>query len=227
MHPPPFKFLTPSSFDMTDVSIKKSETVYEGYAAVKRLTLQHGLFEGGTSAPMTREVFVSGDAVVVIPYDVRQQTVLLIEQFRVAPLHRGEHPWIFEGIAGRIDANEIAEDVARREAIEEAGCALDIMERIGGFYQSPGIFAEHITYYCAPADLSRAGGIFGLDNENEDIRAVVVPLTEALAAVDDNRIVSAPTALALLWIARNTERLTRQWLDSNQSEPDANHTSVT
>ena len=51
--------------------------------------------------------------------------------------------------------------------------------------------------------------------------------TEALAAVDDNRIVSAPTALALLWIARNTERLTNQWLGEGAAEPDANDTSVT
>ena len=39
----------------------------------------------------------------------------------------------------------------------------------------------------------------------------VVPLDEALAAVDSNRIVSAPTALALLWIARNRARLEQVW----------------
>ena len=79
------------------------------------------------------------------------------------------------------------------------------------FYQSPGIFAEHITYFCAKADLSGAGGLYGLKTEDEDIRAVVVPLEEALAAVDSNRIVSAPTALALLWIARNRARLEQVW----------------
>lgn len=219
--------LSPSPFDENDAALLERKTVYQGYARVEQLTFQHGLFEGGTSPLVTREMFVSGDAVVVIPFDVRQQTVVLIEQFRVAPLHRSEHPWIFEGIAGRIESDELAENVARREAVEEAGCTLDLVERIGGFYQSPGIFAEHITYYCARADLLEAGGIFGLEDENEDIRAVVVPLDEALAAVDDNRIVSAPTALALLWIARNKERLTNQWLGDSQAELDGNDTSVT
>lgn len=208
----PSGFLLPTPFDGSSAEVKRSETVYQGYAKVIELTVRHELFSGGVSAAITRELFVSGDAVMVIPYDVQKQTVLLIEQFRVAPLNRGEHPWIFEGIAGRIDKDETAEDVARREAIEEAGCTLDTVERIGGFYQSPGIFAEHITYFCAKADLSDAGGIFGLDEENEDIRAIVVPLDEALEAVDENRLVSAPTALSLLWIARNRRRLTDQWL---------------
>lgn len=207
----PYESLTLSPFGQSDVTTLKDNVTYKGYASVRQLTLQHGLFGGGKTRVMTRELFVSGNAVVVIPFDVAQQSVLLIEQFRVAPLHHGQHPWIFEAIAGRIDTDDTPENVARREAIEEAGCELGAMEKIGGFYQSPGIFAEHITYYCAEADLSAAGGVYGLEAEDEDIRALVVPLDEALTAVDDNRIVSAPTALALMWIARNKQRLNRAW----------------
>lgn len=201
--------LTP--FNRSDAAILERTIAYKDYARVERLTLSHRLFAGGQSPEITRELFISGDAVMVVPFDVTNQSVLLIEQFRVAPLHNGEHPWMFEGIAGRIDTDQAPDAVARREAVEEAGCDLGVMEEIGGFYQSPGIFAEHITYYCASADLSAAGGLYGLEAEDEDIRAVVVPLDEALAAVDSNRIVSAPTALALLWIARNRARLEREW----------------
>lgn len=201
--------LTP--FDRNDVTVLEQTTAYKDYARVERLTLSHRLFAGGRSPEITRELFISGDAVMVIPFDVADQSVLLIEQFRVAPLHHGEHPWIFEGIAGRIDTDETPDVVARREALEEAGCDLGVMEEIGGFYQSPGIFAEHITYFCARADLSAAGGLYGLEAEDEDIRAVIVPLDEALTAVDNNRIVSAPTALTLLWIARNRARLEQEW----------------
>lgn len=200
-----------SPFDREDAAILETTIAYKDYARVERLTVSHGLFAGGRSSAITRELFISGDAVMVIPFDVANQSVLLIEQFRVAPLHHGEHPWIFEGIAGRIDTDETPDAIARREAREEAGCDLGVMEKIGGFYQSPGIFAEHIAYYCASADLSAAGGLYGLEDEDEDIRAVVVTLDEALAAVDNNRIVSAPTALALLWIARNRARLEREW----------------
>lgn len=207
----PEESLTATPFGHRDVTVLEKTIAHKGYARVEQLTLSHGLFAGGQSPVITRELFISGDAVMVIPFDIANQSVLLIEQFRVAPLHRGEHPWIFEGIAGRIDTHETPETVARREAMEEAGCDLGTMEKIGGFYQSPGIFAEHITYFCAKADLSAAGGLFGLEAEDEDIRAVVVPLEEALAAVDSNRIVSAPTALALLWIARNRGRLEKKW----------------
>lgn len=203
--------LIATPFGPEDITVSDKSIAYKGYARVERITLLHGLFAGGQSPVMTRELFISGDAIMVIPFDVALQSVLLIEQFRVAPLHHGEHPWIFEGVAGRIDTEEAPEAVARREAMEEAGCVLGPMEEIGGFYQSPGIFAEHITYFCAKADLSAAGGLYGLEAEDEDIRAVVVPLEEAVAAVDSNRIVSAPTALALLWMARNRERLERVW----------------
>jgi ADP-ribose pyrophosphatase len=203
--------LRQSAFELSDATVLETRIVHKDYARVERLTVEHALFAGGRSSRLTRELFISGDAVMVIPYDPALGCVLLIEQFRVAPLHHGEHPWIIEGIAGRIDAGEAPADVARREALEEAGCTLGEMEKIGRFYQSPGIFAERITYYCARADLSAAGGLFGLEDEGEDIRALVVPLEEALAALEDGHIVSAPTALALMWIDRKRRRPGGLW----------------
>jgi ADP-ribose diphosphatase len=202
---------SPTGFDQNDVVIRAVDDVYQGYAKVKTYSFTHSLFGGGTSDEITREIFVSGDAVMVIPYDVKLQSVLLIEQLRVAQLHRKDPPWIFEGVAGRIEIGEAPEEVARRESMEEAGCPLGALEEIGGFFPSPGIFAEHMTLYCAQANLEGAGGLYGLDDEAEDIRAVVVPLQQALEAIDSGLMVSAPTTLCLLWLDRNKARLTAAW----------------
>ena len=203
--------LRPSELSGDEVQIQSVDRVYEGYARVEKYELTHPLFNGGMSEVINRELFVSGDAVMVIPYDVGSQSILLIEQFRMGPLHRGDHPWLFEGVAGRIEAGEVPADVARREAVEEAGVDLGVIEEMGGFFLSPGIVAEHMTFFCAQADLSQSGGVFGLDEEAEDIRAVVVLLDDALAALDGGQVVNAPTALSLLWLARNRDRLTALW----------------
>ena len=118
--------------------------------------LRHRRFDGGMSDALDRAVFTSGDAVTVLPFDPRAGTVLLIEQFRAAPYARRDpHPWCLETVAGRCDRPEPPEATARREAREEAGLELGRLERIAGYYPSPGIAAEYITAFVAEADLGR------------------------------------------------------------------------
>jgi nudix-type nucleoside diphosphatase (YffH/AdpP family) len=114
-------------------------------------------------------------------------------------------------VAGRCDALEPPEATARREALEEAGLTLGRLERIAAYYPSPGIISEFITAFVGEADLSAAGGLHGLPDEHEDIRAVVVPLDAALAAVASGEIDNAPLILSLLWLARHQDRLRREW----------------
>lgn len=71
--------------------------------------------------------------------------------------------------------------------------------------------SEYITAFVGEADLGAAGGTFGLPEEHEDIRAQVVPLEAALAAVASGEIDTAPLMLALSWLAANAPRLRRDW----------------
>ena len=127
--------------------------------------------------------------------------MLLIEQFRAGPhARRDPRPWCLETVAGRCDALEPPEATARREAREEAGLELGRLERIAAYYPSPGIVAEYITAFVGEADLGGAGGVHGLPEEHEDIRALVVPLEAALAAVATGEINNAPLMLSLYWL---------------------------
>lgn len=167
------------------------------------------------SPQVERAVFASGDAVTVLPFDPTRRAVLLIEQFRPGAHARSDPaPWFLEAVAGRIDPGESLDLAARREAREEAGLALGRMERVAGYYTSPGFSAEYITAFVAEADLGRAGGTHGLAAESEDIRALVLPLDAALGLVEAGVARNAPLLVPLLWLGLHHARLTAAWDDA-------------
>ncbi|RMF38858.1 MAG: NUDIX domain-containing protein [Alphaproteobacteria bacterium] len=188
---------------------------YAAHFGIEEHRIRHRRFDGGWSPELMRAAFVSGDAVTVLPYDPVRDRVLMIEQWRAGPWARGDAvPWTLEAIAGRCDAGEDAETTARREAREEAGLRLGRLERIAAYYPSPGIMAENITSYVGEAELDGEDGIHGLDGENEDIRAFAVSFDRAMEAVADGEVNNAPLLISLIWLARERDRLRREWAGS-------------
>jgi len=201
-----------AGFGLAEVAPVGLDRPYARYFAIEAHRLRHRRFDGAISPVIERAVFVSGDAVTVLPFDPVRRAVLLIEQFRVGPLARRDpHPWCLEAVAGRCDAGEDPEATARREAREEAGLDLGRIERMLAYYSSPGIAAEHITAFVGEADLGAAGGIHGLASEDEDIRAHVLPLAEAMALAAAGEVNNAPLLLSLLWLEREADRLVAAW----------------
>ncbi|MEM8742809.1 MAG: NUDIX domain-containing protein [Pseudomonadota bacterium] len=188
------------------------ERSHSGFFAVDTLELQHPRFDGTLSQSIRREVFVSGDAVTVLPWDPERDLVLLVEQWRAGPHARGDAvPWTLEPVAGRRDAHETPEATARREAQEEAGLTLGRLAHVASYYPSPGIAAEHVESFVAEADLSQAGGIHGREDEAENIRAIVIPLERALHGIRTGEIATAPSVLSLLWLRAERARLRAEW----------------
>ncbi len=186
------------------VSVTERRQPHAGFFGLQVLTLTHARFDGTTSPPLTREVFLSGDAVTVLPYDPVRDRVLLIEQMRVGPVGRGDPlPWQLEAIAGRIDPGETPEDAARREAVEEAQLQLGDLLKVAEYYPSPGAVAEYLYSFVALCDLPDGiAGVFGAADEAEDIRGLVLTFDAALAALAAGEITNAPLILTLLWLQR-------------------------
>lgn len=188
-------------FGRGDVRILESTVRYDGFLRIDRLRLSCRLFEGGWSPAFTREVLRREPGVGVLLYDTRLDKVLLVEQFRVGCLddaHNG--PWALELVAGLVEPGESAEQVARREAGEEAGIELNQLLPVCEYYNSPGGSSEKLRVFCAAFDATRAGGIFGLESEAENIRSVILSREEALAAVAAGRINNAMSIIALQWL---------------------------
>jgi len=192
-----------------DVVISERRQPHAGFFGLEVLTLTHARFDGTTSPPITREVFLSGDAVTVLPYDPVRDRVLLIEQMRVGPLGRGDPlPWQLEVIAGRIDPGETPEDAARREAVEEARLQLGDLLKVAEYYPTPGAVAEYLYSYVALCDLpDGVAGVFGAAEEAEDIRGLVLSFDALLAALAEGEITNAPLILSVLWLQRERDRL--------------------
>ena len=193
------------------VDLMARETCFQGFYRLDRLTLRHRLFEGGMGPVINRELFVRHDAVCVLPYDPQQDRVVLIEQFRVGAMGKSETPWLLELVAGLIDKDEEPEEVARREALEEADLQLTSLWPITTYYPSPGGSNERVHLFLGRCDSSNAGGVHGLAEEGEDIRVHVWPLEDALTAVKDGRIDNAASIIALQWLALNRDEVRGRW----------------
>ena len=194
-----------------DVEVIEREACFQGFYRLDRLRLRHRQFAGGMGPPLSRELFVRHDAVCVLPYDPQRDCVVLIEQFRVGALDKSENPWLLELVAGLIDKDEQPEEVARREAVEEAGLNLGALWPITAYYPSPGGSDERVHLFVGRCDSSVAAGIHGLAEEGEDIRVHVWPLEDALQAVKDGRIDNAASIIALQWLALNRLEVRGLW----------------
>jgi ADP-ribose pyrophosphatase len=197
---------TPSAIDIIE-----RENCFQGFYRLDRLNLSHERFAGGMSQPISRELFVRHDAVCALPYDPQRDEVVLIEQFRVGPLGKVDNPWLIEMVAGLIDKDEQPEEVAYREAEEEAGLTLSALWPITRFFPSPGGSNELVHVYLGRCDSQGAGGLHGLEEEGEDIRVSVWRFEDALQAVRDGRINNASAIIALQWLALNREEVRGSW----------------
>ncbi len=190
-----------------DVKILNKQTLYNGFFRMEKYHLQHELFAGGWSGEMHSELFERGNCVAVILYDPKRDEVVLIEQFRVGAVKNPINtPWLIEIVAGIMEEGESPEDVAKREAFEEAGCEISELIKINRFYLSPGGSSEQITLFCGLINSEHVGGIHGLAHEHEDILVRTVPFSTAYEMIENNEIDSAIPMVAIQWLALNRQK---------------------
>lgn len=193
--------------DSKDVELIEKKSGYNGFFTLNVYRLQHNTFAGGKTPVLHRECLERGHAVGVLAYDPKLDRIVLLEQFRIGAMVNNENPWLFEIIAGIVEAGESQQDVAYREAKEEADCHLDTLEPICNYYSSPGGSAETTQLYCACIDSTDIGGIHGVEEEGEDIRVFTISFDEAVKWLHQGRLNNASTIISLQWLILNRERL--------------------
>lgn len=199
------------TFGKNDVEIIARETAYRGFFSINKYRFRHRLFNGGMSEEITREIFERGHAVVLLPYDPARDEVVLIEQIRIPAYDTSDSPWLLELVAGMIEEGESDEQVARREAQEEAGLTVGQVRSVLSYLASPGGTSERLSVLVGEVDASTAKGIHGLAEENEDIRVHVVSREQAYRWVNEGVIDNAASIIALQWLQLHHETLKADW----------------
>ena len=75
---------------------------------------------------------------------------------------------------------------------------------------SPGAVSEYMSVFCAACDSKLISGFHGLDDEDEDIRVLALPLQRALAMLKAGQIRNSPAIIALQWLQLNHAKVRNQ-----------------
>jgi ADP-ribose pyrophosphatase len=141
-----------------------------------------------------REIIEHGDCVAVIPVEA-DGNILLVKQFR-KPVEKE----LLEIPAGCIDNGEAPEAAVSREMREETGFRPKKLEKLGGFYTSPGYCTEYMHLYLA-YDLVPER-LYAEDTES--IELVRVPFSQIASLISSGAVCDAKSiAGLLLYLLRN------------------------
>jgi len=161
-----------------------SQLIYDGRAVKLRVdTVQMP-----SGRETTREIVEHGDCVAIVAVDA-DDNVLLVKQFR-QPVEKE----LLEIPAGGIEPGEDAVATVRRELQEETGYLPRKVERLGGFYSTPGYCTEYLYLYLA-TDLIPSQ-LYAEDTES--IRLVRVPINQISSLITSGSICDAKSIAGLL-----------------------------
>jgi ADP-ribose pyrophosphatase len=138
----------------------------------------------------TREVVEHPGAVGILAWDGAR--VAMVSQWRHATGRE-----MLEIPAGTLDPGESPRATAERELGEECGLAASSWEEGPFFFTAPGFCTERLTLFLA-TDL-RATDTIGPDDEL--LEGSWLALDDAVAAIDDGRVIDAKSVAGILWLA--------------------------
>lgn len=197
----------PPPMALGQVEVAARDLTHIGFYRTERWRLRHPRFDGTMTAELEREVFLTSEAVVVLPYDPVRDAVLLIEQFRPNVMAAGDpNPWVAEPVAGLMDPGETPEDTAHRETAEEAGLSLNALHSVGRAYSSTGSSTEFVHLFIGIADFSTRVGGGGLASEGEDIRGLEQPFAALMEDLGAGRVRDMPLIVTAQWLAMNRDK---------------------
>ena len=174
-----------------------SRVVHRG----RYLSVRVDTVERADGSRAEREIVGHPGAVAIVAIDADER-VVLVRQWRTAAGRS-----LLEIPAGTLDVDpetgtiEDPDVAARRELEEETGLRARTWRRLASFWTAPGFATELMHLYLA-TDLDAPGDGRMVPEEDERLMVDLVPLTDAMAAVERGSIVDAKSIVGLLWISR-------------------------
>lgn len=161
-----------------------SQLIYDGRAV--KLRIDTVRMPSGRET--RREIVEHRDCVAIVAIDA-DDNVLMVNQFR-----QSVEKELLEIPAGGIDPDEDPLTTVRREMREETGYLPQKVERLGGFYSTPGYCTEYLHLYLA-TDLTPSQ-LYAEDTES--IKLVRVPVSQIPTLITSGKICDAKSIAGLL-----------------------------
>jgi nudix-type nucleoside diphosphatase (YffH/AdpP family) len=181
------------------IRILNEEVLSDDWARLTRFTIDYRRRDG-TWERQIRQVYDRGHGAAILPYDVSRHTVLLVRQFRMPAYLTGHPEPLIEACAGLLDEND-PETAIAKEAEEELGYRVRHPRLVFAPYMSPGSVSERLYHFVAeytPEDRVADGG--GAAHEGEDIEVLEPTIADALAMIENGRIIDGKTIMLLQYV---------------------------
>ncbi len=145
----------------------------------------------------TREIVEHAECIAVVPVDANGD-ILLVRQFRKAVEKE-----LLEIPAGGIDPGEDPPTAVKRELQEEIGHLPGKIERLGGYYSSPGFCTEYLYLYLA-SDL-KPSQLYAEDTAG--IQTVRVKPSQIRRMIQNGEICDSKSIAGLLYYLEYCKKL--------------------
>ena len=170
---------------MNKEKILSSKLIYQG--RILKLRVDTVLTSDGRKS--TREIIENRDCIGVVAIDA-DDNILLVNQYRSPPEKE-----LLEIPAGGVDPGEDVAVAVIREMREETGLRPGKVERLTGFYLSPGFCSEYLHLYLAtdfePAPLTA--------EDTAGIEVVKVPAAQIPGLIASGKIEDSKSIAGLLY----------------------------
>lgn len=158
----------------------------------------------------------SDDSVLILMLDPVEDTIIVSQEMRIAPLVRGENAYPYGLPAGVVNNGESVIAAAVREGKEETGLELRepkvIFDRL---YNSEGTSAERISIVFGLVSAPRESAIMGVAGEKEHIHRQTIPTVEFLHLSRD-QMPGLSATLAQQWLNGSHRQLLKDYHPWNQ-----------
>jgi nudix-type nucleoside diphosphatase (YffH/AdpP family) len=182
------------------IQIERVQVLSDDWYVLKKTTLRWRRADG-VWQQMNRETYDRGNGAVMLPYNLVARTVLLTRQFRYPAYVNGYDDLVIEAAAGLLEEAS-PEARIRAEVEEEMGYRLGEVRKVFEAFMSPGSVTEKLHFFIAEYEPHmRVGEGGGVASEGEEIDVFELQLSEAMAMIDDGRIVDAKTIMLLQYAA--------------------------
>jgi ADP-ribose pyrophosphatase len=161
-----------------------SKMVYKGQI----LNLRVDTVKTADERRSTREIIEHAPCIAVVPVDA-DGNILLVRQFRLAA---GKE--LLEIPAGGIDQGESPEEAVIREMREETGLKPGKVERLTGFYLSPGFSSEYLHLFLVSEFESDPLSA----EDTADIELVKMPVSQIKELIKSGEIEDGKSVAGLL-----------------------------